>query len=112
MTDWSEPTSDEILSNLKNEIDRITNLPMYYCHKPEDFGKLLNQIEDKNYNQIIINPGVYKYFAEAKDKTFLGKLKYGWRLFALSWSDWKDAMVSEDYVEEFFEYLGNCEIYE
>ena len=29
----------------------------------------------------------------------------------LSWSDWKDAMVSEDYAEEFFEYLGSCEDY-
>lgn len=79
----------------------------YYCYKPEDFKNLLNQIQEDNYNQIIINPGVYKYFKEAKDKTFFGKLKYGWRLFVLSYSDWKDVMYSEDYVEEFFEYLGN-----
>lgn len=58
------------------------------------------------YDQIIIHPDAYKKLMEASDKSFLGKLKYGWRLFALSWSDWKDAMVSENYVEEFFEYLG------
>ena len=77
----------------------------------EDKRKLIGEwklVNDNDYNQILINPGVYKYFAEASDTSFLGKLKYGWRLFALSWSDWKDAMYSEDYVEEFFEYLGNC----
>jgi hypothetical protein len=46
---------------------------------------------------------------EAQDDSFFGKLRYGWRLFALSVSDWKDAMSCDDYVEEFFEYLGSCE---
>jgi hypothetical protein len=79
----------------------------YYYHNPEDFKNLLNQIQEDNYNQIIIHPDAYKKLTEASDKSFLGKLKYGWRLFVLSYSDWKDAMYSEDYVEEFFEYLGN-----
>jgi hypothetical protein len=33
----------------------------------------------------------------------------GGNFFFLSVSDWKDAIVSEDYVEEFFKYLGTCE---
>lgn len=79
----------------------------------ENKSKLIGEwklINDNDYNQIIIHPDAYKKLMEASDKSFLGKLKYGWRLFALSWSDWKDAMVSENYVEEFFEYLGNCEV--
>lgn len=77
----------------------------------ENKSKLIGEWKLVNdYNQIIIHPDAYKKLIEASDKSFLGKLKYGWRLFALSWSDWKDAMASRDYVEEFFEYLGNCEV--
>jgi hypothetical protein len=104
MTEWSESTSDEIPSNLKNEIDIV------YVHSDGN-PKLIGEwklINDNNYNQIIIHPDAYKKLMGASDTSFLGKLKYGWRLFALSWSDWKDVMYSEDFVEEFFEYLGNC----
>ena len=56
--------------------------------------------------QIIIQPGFHKYFTESQDNSFFGKLRYGWRLFALSFSDWQDALTSEEYVDDFFYYLG------
>ena len=74
-----------------------------------DFIKELKEQHNEQMNAVLIHPEVYKYLTEATDTSFFGKLKYGWKLFSLSVSDWKDAMSSEDYVEEFFEYLGNCE---
>ena len=71
--------------------------------------KELKEQHNEQMNAVLIHPEVYKYLTEATDTSFFGKLKYGWKLFFLSVSDWKDAMVSEDYVEEFFEYLGSCE---
>lgn len=56
-----------------------------------------------------ISKSLYKSLTEAQDDSFFGKLRYGWKLFALSVSDWKDAMSCDDYIEEFFEYLGNME---
>jgi hypothetical protein len=79
---------------------------------PASYGSSFADIvshEENDDRYIVLHPDVYKYLTEATDTSFFGKLKYGWKLFMLSWSDWKDAMVSEDYVEEFFEYLGNCE---
>ena len=74
-----------------------------------DLIKELKEQHNEQMNAVLLHPEVYKYLTEATDTSFFGKLKYGWKLFSLSVSDWKDAMVSEDYVEEFFEYLGNCE---
>jgi hypothetical protein len=71
-----------------------------------DLVKELKEQHNEQMNAVLIHPEVYKYLTEATDTSFFGKLKYGWRLFALSVSDWKDAMVSEDYVEEFFWFLG------
>ena len=71
--------------------------------------KELKEQHNEQMNAVLLHPEVYKYLTEATDTSFFGKLKYGWKLFFLSVSDWKDVMVSEDYVEEFFEYLGNCE---
>ena len=75
----------------------------------DDLVKELKEQHNEQMNAVLIHPEVYKYLTEATDTSFFGKLKYGWKLFFLSVSDWKDAMVSEDYVEEFFEYLGSCE---
>jgi hypothetical protein len=75
----------------------------------DDLIKELKEQHNEQMNAVLLHPEVYKYLTEATDTSFFGKLKYGWKLFMLSWSDWKDAMASEDYVEEFFEYLGNCE---
>ena len=75
----------------------------------DDLVKELKEQHNEQMNAVLLHPEVYKYLTEATDTSFFGKLKYGWKLFFLSVSDWKDAMVSEDYVEEFFEYLGNCE---
>jgi hypothetical protein len=74
-----------------------------------DLIKELKEQHNEQMNAVLLHPEVYKYLTEATDTSFFGKLKYGWRLFALSVSDWKDAMVSEDYVEEFFWFLGSCE---
>jgi hypothetical protein len=74
-----------------------------------DLIKELKEQHNEQMNAVLLHPEVYKYLTEATDNSFFGKLKYGWRLFALSVSDWKDAMVSEDYVEEFFWFLGSCE---
>jgi hypothetical protein len=71
-----------------------------------DLIKELKEQHNEQMNAVLLHPEVYKYLTEATDTSFFGKLKYGWRLFALSVSDWKDAMVSEDYVEEFFWFLG------
>ena len=81
---------------------------------PASYGSSFADIvshEENDDRYIVVHPDAYKYLTEATDTSFFGKLKYGWKLFMLSWSDWKDAMVSEDYVEEFFEYLGTCEDY-
>jgi hypothetical protein len=75
----------------------------------DDLIKEIKEQHNEQMNAVLLHPEVYKYLTEATDTSFFGKLKYGWKLFMLSWSDWKDAMVSGDYVEEFFEYLGNCE---
>ena len=75
----------------------------------DDLVKELKEQHNEQMNAVLLHPEVYKYLTEATDTSFFGKLKYGWKLFFLSVSDWKDAMVSEDYVEEFFEYLGSCE---
>jgi hypothetical protein len=79
--------------------------------KPQEiiWDELVEELKEQHneqMNAIIIHPDAYKKLTEATDTSFFGKLKYGWRLFALSVSDWKDAMVSEDYVEEFFWFLG------
>jgi hypothetical protein len=71
-----------------------------------DLIKELKEQHNEQMNAVLLHPEVYKYLTEATDNSFFGKIKYGWRLFALSVSDWKDAMVSEDYVEEFFWFLG------
>ena len=75
----------------------------------DDLIKELKEQHNEQMNAVLLHPDVYKYLTEATDTSFFGKLKYGWKLFTLSVSDWKDAMSSEDYVEEFFEYLGSCE---
>ena len=76
----------------------------------DDLIKEIKEQHNEQMTAVLLHPEVYKYLTEATDTSFFGKLKYGWKLFFLSVSDWKDAMVSEDYVEEFFEYLGSCEV--
>ena len=75
----------------------------------DDLIKEIKEQHNEQMTAVLLHPEVYKYLTEATDTSFFGKLKYGWKLFSLSVSDWKDVMVSEDYVEEFFEYLGTCE---
>lgn len=72
----------------------------------DELAEELAKQHTEQLSLIIIHPEVYEHLTEALDTSFFGKLKWGWKLFALSWSDWKDAMSCEDYVEEFFYYLG------
>lgn len=75
----------------------------------DEILKELKEQHNEQMTAVLLHPDAYKYLTEATDTSFFGKLKYGWKLFFLSVSDWKDAMMSGDYVEEFFEYLGSCE---
>ena len=80
-----------------------------------DIHNLIDEIksfDNENYNYVVLHPDAYKTLKEATDNSFFGKLRRGFKFFHYSYQDWKDAMYSEDYVEEFFEYLGNCEPYE
>lgn len=70
---------------------------------------IMDAFDENGEKCIIIHPDAYHKLKEVTNNSFFGKIKYGWRLFMLSVSDWEDAMVSEDYVEEFFKYLGSCE---
>lgn len=72
----------------------------------EDFKKELEQFKNGTLDTIVIHPDMMEYLMEQQNNSFFGKLKYGWKLFHLSYQDWMDAMYSEDYVEEFFDYLG------
>ena len=69
----------------------------------------IKEQHNEQMNAVLLHPDAYKIFIQEQDISFFEQLKYGWKLFFLSVSDWKDAMVSEDYVEEFFKYLGTCE---
>ena len=76
-----------------------------------DIHNLIDEIksfDNVNYNYVVLHPDAYKTLKEATDNSFFVKLRRGFKFFHYSYQDWKDAMVSEDYVEEFFEYLGNC----
>lgn len=75
----------------------------------DDLVKELKDFHTEQNVKIIIHPDVYKSLTEAQDDSFFGKLRYGFRLCFLSYQDWLDAMSCGDYVEEFFEYLGNME---
>lgn len=55
---------------------------------------------------IFIHPDVQKRIDLATDVSFLGLVKYGWRLFCLSFEDWRDVMSSATPPDEFFYYLG------
>jgi hypothetical protein len=101
--DLEQLVKDEILKEGAEEIQR-----QYDRHLMSVlYGS--SSYEENGEKYIIVHNDAYHKLTEATDNSFFGKLKYGWKLFALSWSDWKDAMYSEDYVEEFFEYLGSCE---
>lgn len=93
----------------------------YYSHKNDieleqliwdNLVKELKEHHNEQMNVVLLNPDAYKTLKEVTDNSFFGKLRRGFKFFHYSYQDWRDVMVSGDYVEEFFEYLGNCEIYE
>lgn len=73
----------------------------------KEFKGLLSDYDDKNFNQIVINPIAYKIIRESMDQSFLGKLKWRYRSFLLSYEDWKNLMKNETSSKYFFDYLGN-----
>lgn len=96
--DWEKVINDGIIK--KNEGE--------YLMSPS-YGISITNSLSYGDKYIVVHNDAYQKLTEATDTSFYGKIKYGWKLFMLSWSDWKDAMTSDDYVEEFFEYLGSCE---
>jgi hypothetical protein len=72
----------------------------------KEFKDLLSEY-DNNFNEIVVNQIAYKIIRESMDQSFLGKLKWGYRLFLLSYEDWKNLMKNETSSKYFFDYLGN-----
>lgn len=69
-----------------------------YCDKlqAENFKDWVNttyEQDESSQSYIIVHPESYKVIKKVLDDSFFGKLRLGWRLFALSVSDWQDAMV-------------------
>lgn len=100
--DFEKLIKDEIVAEIKKQHDHHLMTTLYGSSFADSVS-----YEENGEKYIIVHNDGYEKLTEATDNSFFGKIKYGWRLFALSVSDWKDAMMSEDYVEEFFEYLGN-----
>jgi hypothetical protein len=55
---------------------------------------------------IFIHPDVQKRIKLATDVSFFGLVTYGWRLFYLSFEDWRDVVSSATPPDEFFYHLG------
>ena len=91
----------EIAAGIKEQHDRHLLTTLYGSNYPGS-----TSYEENGEKYIIVHNDAYQKLTEATDNSFFGKIKYGWRLFSLSVSDWKDAMLSEDYTEEFFWFLG------
>ena len=106
--DFEKLMRDEILKEGAEEIQRQYDKHLLTTLYGSSFADRVSY-EENGEKYIIVHNDAYHKLIEATDNSFFGKIKYGWRLFALSFSDWKDAMVSEDYTEEFFDYLGSCE---
>lgn len=102
---------DEILAEfaagIKEQRDRHLLTTLYGSNYPGS-----TSYEENGEKYIIVHNDAYQKLTEATDNSFLGKLKYGWKLFYLSYQDWLETMMYDDYAKEFFEYLGSCEIYE
>lgn len=102
--DFEKLLRDQLHKEEKDYCDKLQADSVY-----KNFKDWVNRTYEKyesGESYIIVHPEGYKVIKEVMDDSFFGKLRLGWRLFALSVSDWKDAMYSEDYVDEFFEYLG------
>lgn len=56
---------------------------------------------------IAVHPEVQKEIALATDVSFLGLIMYGWRLFYLSFEDWRDVISGRIDSSELFYHLGN-----
>ena len=61
---------------------------------------------DEDMKRILYENLYDLYEGEEIDDSFFGKIKYGWRLFYLSYEDWLNLMVKEDWAEDFFWFLG------
>ena len=105
--DFEKLLRDELLQENKDYCDKLQADAFYKNFK--DWVNTTYEQDESGEAYIIVHPEGYKVIKEVLDDSFFGKLKLGWRRFALSVSDWQDAMACEDYVGEFFEYLGCCD---
>jgi hypothetical protein len=64
------------------------------------------KVYQKEPYAIAIHPDVQKRLNLATDVSFLGLIRYGWRLFYLSFEDWRDVMSGATFPDEFFYHLG------
>ena len=67
---------------------------------------LREQSNQEKHTAIFIHPEVQKRIDLATDVSFFGLITYGWRLFYLSFEDWRDAMSGATPPDEFFYHLG------
>lgn len=105
--DFEKLIRDELLKENKDYCDKLQAEVFYKNFK--DWVNTTYEQDESGQSYIIVHPEAYRVIKDVLDDSFFGKLKLGWRRFALSVSDWQDAMVCEDYVDEFFEYLGCCD---
>ena len=67
---------------------------------------LREQPDQDGLISIFIHPDIQKRINLATDVSFLGLIRYGWRLFYLSFEDWRDVMSGATFPDEFFYHLG------
>ena len=105
--DLEKLVRDEVLKESAEEIqrqyDRHLMTTLYGSNYPGS-----SSYEENGNKYMVIPSENYEYLLEPQDNSFFGKIRTGWKAFYWSYQDWLDAMVSEDYVKEFFDYLGSC----
>ena len=105
--DFQQLVKDEILKEGAEEIQRKYNHYLLTTLYGSSFTNGFSYEENGNKYMVIPSEN-YEYLMEPQNNSFFGKIKTGWKAFYWSYQDWLDAMVSEDYVKEFFDYLGSC----
>ena len=104
--DLEKLVRDEVLKESAEEIQRQYDRHLMTVLYGSSFADGVSY-EENGDKYIVIPSENYEYLMEPQDNSFFGKIKTGWKAFYWSYQDWLDAMVSEDYVKEFFDYLGS-----
>ena len=105
--DLEKLVRDEVLKESAEEIQRQYDRHFLTTLYGSSFADGVSYEENGNKYMVIPSEN-YEYLMEPQDNSFFGKIRTGWKAFYWSYQDWLDAMVSEDYVKEFFHYLGSC----